>query len=57
MTAKDKMLLDVRCEVAYDELEKVFNELCYYKNNDLAEELLDIQRRLLLFTQRLENEI
>lgn len=57
MTAKDKMLLDVRCEVAYDELEKVFNELCYYKKHDLVDELFDIKKRLILFTQRLEKEV
>ena len=57
MTEKEKTKINVRCEVAYYEIEQVFQLLCYYHEDALAEELLDIKRRLILFTQRLENEI
>ena len=47
--AKRQMLL----EVAYDMVQKVHHDLCYDKKTELAEQTLDVQKRIILLSQAL----
>ena len=47
--AKRQMLL----EVAYDMVQKVHHDLCLDKKTELAEQTLDVQRRIILLSQAL----
>ena len=39
-------------EVAYDILSKIHSDLCHDRKFELAEELLDIMRRLILLSRK-----
>lgn len=47
--AKRQMLL----EVAYDMVQKVHHDLCLDKKTELAEQTLEIQKRIILLSQAL----
>lgn len=41
-------------ECAYDIMEKIFKELCFEGKHDAAEEAMDIMRRIILFSKKIE---
>ena len=47
--AKRQMLL----EVAYDMVQKVHHDLCLDKKTELAEQTLDVQKRIIMLSQAL----
>lgn len=47
---------EARIEVAYDILSTVFQDLCNSRKIELAEELSDVMRRIILFSQRVKKE-
>ena len=42
---------EARLEVAYDILQKIFNDLCNDHKSAQAERLFDIMRQLIMFSQ------
>lgn len=41
-----------RCLLAYEQLDKIYTSLCHFKRIEDAEELLEIMRRLIVYSQR-----
>lgn len=46
----------VRLQIANEQLQKVFNNLCHARDIDSAEKLMEIMRVLLVFKSELEGE-
>ena len=54
LIAVDDVMLELRLELAYDILSNVHSNLCRNKKIEQAEELMDVMRRLILVSNKLE---
>ena len=41
-----------RCLLAYEQLDKIHTSLCHFKRTEDAEELLEIMRKLIVYSRR-----
>ena len=48
----DNKEAEFRCQIAYEQLSKVFNSLIQFKKIEDAEELQEIMRQLIIYSER-----